>query len=447
MMFDSDLDRRVRALLRGPQDLYADLTRLCSFGPRLMGSETERLVQERLLAELESWGLSTHFQEFDVRTWTPGATRVLLHRQDEPNGRPLMAQCRQFSPPVEEQRFSLVHVGPGEARDWARVYKQAPGAAVYCNRLCKPSYQKARELGAAVYMEPSAEDFDAVQVGAMAYEDDGGPPHPARIKVSYTSGKSIDAVCGLGPADVTVAVGGASGTGRSGNIEAVVEGADPSLPEVLVGAHLDTFWITPGPVDNTTGVVAVLALARLFASPPAQPLRTFRFLLFTGEEQGKIGSGKYAAQRLPATGRPAGVYYNFDVPLGGRLVLHVMAADDGVEAEEHVRFWDELGAFLFHEPGDLYWKRLWRRTSDHYPFYRAAVPCLMIRAEPVPDREDVQKVIHTVLDTADRVSSLELHETVELSARILAQLGHSKAALPFSPFAPRPDADEQYNDT
>jgi hypothetical protein len=71
----------------------------------------------------------------------------------------------------------------------------------------------------------------------------------------------------------------------------------------------------------------------------------------------------------------------------------------------------------------------------------------MIRAEPVEGREDVQKVIHTSLDTLDRVASLELHETVELSARILAQLANSADPLPFTPFTPRPDDDRQYNDT
>jgi len=71
---------------------------------------------------------------------------------------------------------------------------------------------------------------------------------------------------------------------RADNIDVEITGAD--LPEeiVVVGAHYDSASGSPGANDNGTGVAALLALARAFASPAARPARTIRLVAFTNEE-------------------------------------------------------------------------------------------------------------------------------------------------------------------
>jgi hypothetical protein len=64
------------------------------------------------------------------------------------------------------------------------------------------------------------------------------------------------------------------------NIEAEIPGTRPNV--VLIGAHYDSVFGSPGANDNGSGVAALLALARRFTRKPAQ--QTLRFVAFVNEE-------------------------------------------------------------------------------------------------------------------------------------------------------------------
>jgi peptidase M28-like protein len=79
------------------------------------------------------------------------------------------------------------------------------------------------------------------------------------------------------------------------NIEAEIRGADAKI--LLIGAHYDSVFGSPGANDNGTGVAATLALARRFAT--AKPKHSLRFVAFVNEEppyflSGEMGSLVYA---------------------------------------------------------------------------------------------------------------------------------------------------------
>ena len=79
------------------------------------------------------------------------------------------------------------------------------------------------------------------------------------------------------------------------NIEAEISGNSPEI--IVIGAHYDSVFGSPGANDNGSGVAAVLALARRFAS--AKPKQTLRFVAFVNEEppyflSGEMGSQVYA---------------------------------------------------------------------------------------------------------------------------------------------------------
>ena len=87
------------------------------------------------------------------------------------------------------------------------------------------------------------------------------------------------------------------------NIEAEIAGSQQGAavssppPIIIIGAHYDSVFGSPGANDNGTGVAAMLALARRFAS--AKPKHTLRFVAFVNEEppyflSGEMGSQVYA---------------------------------------------------------------------------------------------------------------------------------------------------------
>jgi len=87
------------------------------------------------------------------------------------------------------------------------------------------------------------------------------------------------------------------------NIEAEISGASPEI--ILIGAHYDSVFGSPGANDNGSGVAAMLALARRFANRQPErrltqtPYKTLRFVAFVNEEppyflSGEMGSLVYA---------------------------------------------------------------------------------------------------------------------------------------------------------
>jgi Peptidase family M28 len=81
------------------------------------------------------------------------------------------------------------------------------------------------------------------------------------------------------------------------NIDAEIRGARPEI--ILIGAHYDSVFGSPGANDNGTGVAATLALARRFAG--GKPEHTLRFVAFVNEEppyflSGEMGSLVYAGR-------------------------------------------------------------------------------------------------------------------------------------------------------
>ena len=83
------------------------------------------------------------------------------------------------------------------------------------------------------------------------------------------------------------------------NTVAEIRGSERPGQVVILGAHLDSWDLGTGTTDNGTGSMVVLETARAIARSGLKPKRTIRFILFSGEEQGLLGSRAYAAQHEP----------------------------------------------------------------------------------------------------------------------------------------------------
>jgi hypothetical protein len=112
------------------------------------------------------------------------------------------------------------------------------------------------------------------------------------------------------------------------NVIAKIEGTDPSLKAeyVIAGGHLDHVGVTNGVIfngadDNASGAATTMEIARALAASQAKPKRTLIFALWTGEEQGLIGSQYYSDNPTDGVSMDkTAAYFNMDmVGLGDRI--------------------------------------------------------------------------------------------------------------------------------
>lgn len=78
------------------------------------------------------------------------------------------------------------------------------------------------------------------------------------------------------------------------NVIAELEGHEKPDEFVVVGGHIDSWDGATGTTDNGTGSSTTLEAARILAAVGAKPRRTIRFMLWSGEEQGLMGSRAWA---------------------------------------------------------------------------------------------------------------------------------------------------------
>ena len=77
------------------------------------------------------------------------------------------------------------------------------------------------------------------------------------------------------------------------NVIADIPGSELPDEYVIVGGHIDSWDGATGATDNGTGVATTLEAARILMKAGVKPRRTIRFMLWSGEEQGLLGSAAY----------------------------------------------------------------------------------------------------------------------------------------------------------
>lgn len=112
---------------------------------------------------------------------------------------------------------------------------------------------------------------------------------------------------------------------ESFNVVAEIPGSDPKLKDevVMLGAHFDSWHAGTGATDNAAGSAVMMEAIRLIQASGLKPKRTIRIGLWTGEEQGLIGSREYVARHF------------------GERVFHMDSA--GFRATDTVRALPEYG--------------------------------------------------------------------------------------------------------
>jgi hypothetical protein len=98
------------------------------------------------------------------------------------------------------------------------------------------------------------------------------------------------------------------------NTIAEIPGSDPTLKDeiVMLGGHMDSWHGGTGATDNGAGVAVAMEAVRIIQTLGLKPRRTIRVALWSGEEQGLLGSRAYVAQHFGKMETPATTASNGD---------------------------------------------------------------------------------------------------------------------------------------
>jgi len=214
-----------------------------------------------------------------------------------------------------------------------------------------------------------------------------------------------------------------TGPTQVSNVVAEIRGSEKPDEWILIGAHLDSWDLGTGCQDNGTGSVMVLEIAKAFAALPHPPRRSIRFVLWTGEEPGLLGSRFYVKQHVRELDKWVAVL-NTDNGAGHPKGWKVEGRKDLKEAMAPIG-----SAYLRDLSADRISMEVTFDT-DHGPFMLRGIPTLDLWVEDGP----YEAVHHKSSDTFDKVDPIFF----KADTAIVAATGYVIAQMS-KPIAPHLD--------
>lgn len=206
---------------------------------------------------------------------------------------------------------------------------------------------------------------------------------------------------------------------ETANVMGEVRGREKPDEIVLLGAHLDSWDVGPGAVDDAAGVGVVLEVARLLLADP--PRRTVRIVLFANEENGLRGAYAYAeAHAAELEAHQAAL--EIDGGAGEAWFL-VWRAGDGAE-----RAMKRLEALLAPLGVEGAGRDDDAGGADLIPLTRSGVPALELKQ----DARRYFDLHHTADDTCDKIDPASLAQVTAVAAMIARELAEIPGRLPFA---------------
>jgi hypothetical protein len=193
---------------------------------------------------------------------------------------------------------------------------------------------------------------------------------------------------------------------KAANVVAEIKGSEKPDEFVVLGAHLDSWELGTGALDNGCNAALVIDALRTIKASGLRPRRSIRFILFSGEEEGLIGSRAYATAHRRELDKAAGVVI-YDAGTGKTTAFATGGRKDVIEtAKQLVAPLQQFGVT------DLNLAMEW--GTDHFDFMLEGVPTF------VADQVEANYLenYHAVSDTYDKVDFVQLKNHVAEAAAL-----------------------------
>jgi hypothetical protein len=213
------------------------------------------------------------------------------------------------------------------------------------------------------------------------------------------------------------------------NTVAEIRGTDKSDEVVMLGGHLDSWHAATGATDNAIGCAIMMEAARILKSIGVKPRRTIRVALWSGEEQGLLGSQAYVKQHFGSFENPkpdywkfAG-YFNIDSGTGRIRGVSVFGPPEGARI---------LAEIMAPFKGDGLYGVVATRSrniggTDSTSFNNAGLPGIGLGQDPI---EYGSHTWHTNLDTYERILEDDVKRAAVIVATALYELAMRDEMLP-----------------
>ena len=424
-----------------PSMIETNLRRLTDeIGGRVPGTPAmQRAVEWGVQAFKAAGADSVHTEEFEIpHSWAEGATEMTVSA----TGTALDPKLTQI-PTVEfrvravsmawapallpAKHIPVVDVGEGTEAEFQRAGNIAGKIVLVHTVVLKTwddlfaEYTKAPPVIAlAVKGKAKAAAFIATREHDILYRhtnsDAGEIDKLPMVLVAREDGERIGRLLTSGHpvwADLTIP-NRIGGTIKAANVVAEIKGREKPGEFVIIGAHLDSWELGTGALDNGCNAALVVDALRTIKASGLKPRRSMRFILFSGEEEGLMGSRAYALAHRPELDKAAGVVV-YDSGTGKTTGFAVGGRKDVLDTAN--RLIAPLQQFGVKELKiDMEW------GTDHFDFMLEGVPTF------VADQEEANYLenYHAVSDTYDKVDFTQLKKHVAEAAA----LGFGLANLP-----------------
>ena len=213
------------------------------------------------------------------------------------------------------------------------------------------------------------------------------------------------------------------------NAVAEIPGSDKADEVVMLGGHLDSWHAATGATDNAIGCAVMMEAARILTAIGARPRRTIRVALWSGEEQGLLGSKAYVREHfgtyespLPGYAKFAG-YFNSDSGTGRVRGATVFGPPEAAAILRQVLApFDDLGVV-----GATNTRSRRSGGTDSTSFNEAGLPGISLQQDPI---EYQTYTWHTNLDTYERVIEDEVKKSATVIAAAVYHLAMRDDLLP-----------------
>jgi carboxypeptidase Q len=427
--FAQDPTDRVIAEAQKPSALETNLQQLTDqIGGRVPGTPAMRKAVEWGFAAFKDAGAdSVHTENFSIQaSWAEGATKMTVVA---PEAFTLRTVSIAWAPALApHSHVPVVDVGQGTEQDFAKAgnvtgaillvhseemhtwddlfaeYLKAPGIidrTVKGNALAI-AFESTRPHD-LLYRHTNAGDgeIDRLPMVLVARED------AARVARLLASGQKLYA-------DLSIpnTIGGPI---TAANVVAELRGSEKPDEFVILGAHLDSWDLGTGALDNGCNAALVVDVLRAIKASGVRPRRTIRFILFSGEEEGMVGSHTYTVAHRPELDKVAGVVV-FDSGIGRVTGFSLGGRRDVVNsATPLVAPLKSLDASTLTTDAD------W--GTDNFDFLLEGVPTF------VANQEEANYLLnyHAMSDTFDKVDLAELRKHVVEASALTIGLANASA--------------------